>query len=309
MTDVDRTIAVIAVVVAVISLGVAVFAFTSDSGNDDTVDEYQRILDCADQIRKYTDIKPEVAIVLGSGLSDVVNRIDVKATVPYSDIKGFPVSTVAGHAGNFIFGELGGKEVVAMQGRVHYYEGYSVQDVVLPIRVVHELGAQTIIITNAAGTMHEYNEPGTFMVIRDQIASLMPSPLRGPNISELGERFVPMGEVYNKQLSDRLMAIALEKGSDVCEGVYIQVPGPQYETPQEIEAYRSWGADAVGMSTAIEATAAVHMGMEICGVSCLTNYTTDLSVTPLSHEEVQKITKEMSGEIAVILEQLISEIN
>lgn len=247
-----------------------------DNQNDtSSQDEYQKVVRCANYIRGKTATVPEVAIVLGSGLSSFIDGIDIEVKIPYSEMDGFPTSTVEGHNGNFIIGTLSGHKVIVMDGRVHYYEGYSPQDVVLPIRVMHELGAGSLIITNAAGTLHDPSEgkyaPGTFMLLSDHI-SLVPSPLIGRNISELGQRFVPMNGTYDENMRNAVMRIAEEKGLTMAEGTYIQVAGPQYETPAEIKMYQGFGGDAIGMSTAIEAIAAQHMGMSICGISCLTNY-------------------------------------
>jgi len=251
---------------------------------------------------------PDVAIVLGSGLTTVVDHVEVETIVPYSKIDGFPTSTVAGHAGNFVFGKMGGTEVVIMQGRVHYYEGYDVSDVVLPLRVMHELGADTVIITNAAGSLRYENEPGTFMLITDQI-SLVESPLVGENIPELGERFFGMKDAYNKELTQAIKDVAKEKGIDMAEGVYVQYSGPQYESAAETNMFRIWGADAVGMSTAIEVIAAQHMGMTIAGISCLTDMATGMTDVSPSHEDVQEMTKKMSGKLAQILDGVLSRYN
>jgi len=305
----DRIIAIIAMVIAVASLCCCVYlAQSDDSGDDDSMTEYERIVHCADQVRKYTDSEPEVAIILGSGLSAVVDYVDVEAVVPYSSIDGFPTSTVAGHAGNFVFGKMGGTDVVIMQGRVHYYEGYDVKDVVLPIRVMHELGADTLILTNAAGSLRYENEPGTFMLITDQI-SLVESPLVGKNIPQLGDRFFGMKDVYNKELTQVIKEAAENHGIEMAEGVYVQYSGPQFETAAETEMYRIWGADAVGMSTAVEAIAAQHMGMTIAGISCLTDMATGMTDVSPSHEEVQRMTEKMSGQLAQILEEVLSRYN
>jgi len=305
----ERFIAVIAVVIAVASLCCSVYlARSDDSGQDDDMDEYERIVHCANQVREYTDMVPDVAIVLGSGLSTVVDRVEVETIVPYSKIDGFPTSTVAGHAGNFVFGKMGGTDVVIMQGRVHYYEGYDVKDVVLPIRVMHELGADTLILTNAAGSLRYENEPGTFMLITDQI-SLVGSPLVGKNIPQLGDRFFGMKDVYNKELTQAIKEAAEDHDIEMAEGVYVQYSGPQYESAAETNMFRIMGADAVGMSTAIEAIAAQHMGMTIAGISCLTDMATGMTDVSPSHEEVQEMTKKMSGKLAMILEEVLSRYN
>jgi purine-nucleoside phosphorylase len=303
----DRIIAIIAVAVAVASLCCCIY-HTQSNDSDEEVDEYERISHCVKQIREYTDMVPEVAIVLGSGLSTVVDRVDVEAVIPYSKIDGFPVSTVEGHKGNYVFGKIGGTDVVIMQGRVHYYEGYSTQDVVLPIRVMHELGADTIIITNAAGSLNYDFEPGTFMLITDHICAV-DSPLIGPNIDELGDRFVGMMNVYDPALTQEIEDVAADFGIEMGEGVYVQYAGPQFETAAETKMFRLWGADAVGMSTVIEAIAAQHMGMRIAGISCITDMATGMSDVSPSHEEVEKMAKKMSSQLAQIIDELLSRYN
>ena len=231
---------------------------------------------------------PRVALVLGSGLGGFAANLDVVCEVAYSDIPGFPVSTVPGHAGKFIFGVLDGVNVVCMQGRVHYYEGYSIDDVVLPARLMKELGAEILFLTNASGGVNPGFEAGDLMLITDHIAVFVPNPLMGPNIDELGVRFPDMSHIYNPELCDIIRATAAENGIPLREGVYCQLTGPSYESPAEIRALGVMGTDAVGMSTAVEAIAANHCGMRVCGVSCVSNKAAGLSPTPLSHKEVQE---------------------
>ena len=305
----DRMVSIVAVVIAVASLCCCVYlAQSNDSGDDDQMTEYERIVHCAEQIREYTEMEPSVAIVLGSGLGTVVDYVDVETVVPYSAIDGFPVSTVEGHKGNFVFGKISGTDVVIMQGRVHYYEGYSTTDVVLPIRVMHELGADTLIITNAAGSLRYDFEPGMFMLITDQIC-MVDSPLIGPNVDELGDRFIGMKDAYNPNLTKAIKDTAADLDIEMMEGVYVQYSGPQYESAAETKMFRSWGADAVGMSTAVEAIAAFHMGMNIAGISCLTDYATGMTDVSPSHEEVQRMTEKMSGELVLIIKELLSRYN
>lgn len=304
----DRIIAIIAVVIAVASLCCCVYIAQSDNPDEGEGPEYERIVYCAEQVRKYTDMKPEVAIVLGSGLSKVADYVDVETVIPYSDIDSFPISTVEGHKGNFVFGKMAGTDVVLMQGRVHYYEGYSAMDVVLPLRVMHELGAETVIITNAAGSLDYENEPGTFMLITDHICAIE-SPLIGPNIDELGDRFIGMKDAYDPTLTKAIKEVAADFDIEMAEGVYVQYSGPQYETAAETKMFQSWGADAVGMSTAVEAIAAQHMGMKIAGISCLTDMATGMTDVSPSHEEVQKMTEKMSGQLAMIINELLSRYN
>ena len=270
--------------------------------------EFERIRQCVDVIQRRVDFIPRAAVVLGSGLGDFARSIDVKAVLPYREIPGFPTSSVPGHAGQFVFGYVGSLPVVVMQGRVHYYEGYTIQDVVLPIRVMKLLGADTLLLTNAAGGLNTEFEGGNLMLITDQIASFVPSVLRGENMEELGERFPDMSEIYDRTLRNLVKACADELGIALKEGVYIQLPGPNYESPQEVKMCRILGADAVGMSTACEAVAANHMGMKICGISCITNLACGMTDRPLSHEEVQEVSARVTDTfqklVRAVLERL-----
>ncbi|MDO4749609.1 MAG: purine-nucleoside phosphorylase [Eubacteriales bacterium] len=250
--------------------------------------EMKRINSCLEQLRARTDFVPEVALVLGSGLGDYAEKVENAISVLYSELPGFPVSTVVGHAGRFVMGTVAGVKVIAMQGRVHYYEGYPIADVVLPIRVMARMGAKVLFLTNASGGVNPDFRAGDLMMIRDHIAIFAPNPLVGPNIEELGTRFPDMTEVYNGALSDCVRAAAKAENVPLHEGVYAQLTGPSFETPAEIRALHVLGADAVGMSTAVEAVAARHAGMRVCGVSCISNQAAGLSAAPLSHEEVQE---------------------
>ncbi len=251
---------------------------------------YEKLMKCYEQVKKKVSFKPELALVLGSGLGDFCDTIEISETLDYGEIEGFPKSTVLGHKGRFVFGYCGEKRVpiVVMQGRVHYYEGYSVYDVVLPTRLMKLMGAKTLFLTNAAGGINPSFHAGDLMLITDHISSLVPSPLVGENIEELGVRFPDMSEIYSKRLRSLIEETAAEVKVPLVRGVYIQTSGPNYETPAEIRAYGRLGADAVGMSTAIEAMAARHMGMEICGISCISNLAAGISSNPLSHKEVQE---------------------
>ena len=249
---------------------------------------YEKLIQCRDYVRTRTDFVPKVALVLGSGLGGFAAQLEVVCEVDYADIPGFPVSTVAGHAGKFIFGTLAGVNVVCMQGRVHYYEGYSIDDVVLPARLMKELGAEILFLTNASGGVNRSFDAGDLMLITDHIAVFVPNPLVGPNIEELGVRFPDMSHIYDPALSDVIRSVAKANGIPLREGVYCQLTGPSYESPAEIRALAALGADAVGMSTAVEAIAANHCGLRVCGVSCVSNKAAGLSPTPLSHKEVQE---------------------
>lgn len=269
---------------------------------------YNRLLKYRDEIKKKIDFEPEVAIVLGSGLGDFAKNIQVEAVLDYGELEGFPVSTAPGHSGQFIFGTLEGVKVVCMKGRIHYYEGYDMSEVVLPLRLMYLLGARTVIITNAVGCMNENFGIGSFMVVKDCIASFVPSPLIGPNIDELGPRFPDMSEIYDKELIAKVLEIGKKNGIEVHDGVFIQLTGPQYETASEIRMYKALGADCCGMSSAVEAIAANHMGMKVCGISCITNMSTGISKTKLSGEEVIEIANKVSGNFEKLVSELVREI-
>lgn len=250
---------------------------------------YEKLAICYENIRSRTNFVPKLALVLGSGLGDFAETIRICETIDYSSIEGFPVSTVAGHKGRFVFGYVENVPVVIMQGRVHYYEGYDMADVVLPIRLMYMLGAKTLILTNAAGGIDPSLCPGDLMLITDQISSFVPSPLRGANMEQLGPRFPDMSCIYDKSLGQILEKTAAALDMPLKKGIYLQMGGPNYESPAEVRMCKTLGADAVGMSTACEAVAANHMGMKICGISCISNMASGISEKPLSHEEVQEM--------------------
>ena len=266
-------------------------------------DIYNKLCKCHEFVRTKANIKPKIALVLGSGLGGYANEMDIDATVDYSSIIGFPVSTVPGHHGRFVFGHIKDIPAVIMQGRVHYYEGYYISDVVLPIRLMGLLGAEILFLTNAVGGINELYTAGDFMLIRDHILYGVPSPLIGPNIDEIGTRFPDMSEVYDSSLRMKIAAAANDLGIQLHEGVYLQASGPNFETPAEIRAFEALGADVVGMSTACEAVAANHMGMKVCGISCISNLAAGISNTPLTHEEVQ----EMADKSAPKFKKLVTE--
>ena len=249
----------------------------------------EKLAICYENIRSRTNFVPKLALVLGSGLGDFAETIRICETIDYSSIEGFPVSTVAGHKGRFVFGYVENVPVVIMQGRVHYYEGYDMADVVLPIRLMYMLGAKTLILTNAAGGIAPSLCPGDLMLITDQISSFVPSPLRGANMEQLGPRFPDMSCIYDKRLGQILEKTAAALDMPLKKGIYLQMSGPNYESPAEVRMCKTLGADAVGMSTACEAVAANHMGMKICGISCISNMASGISEKPLSHEEVQEM--------------------
>lgn len=263
---------------------------------------YEKLLKCYESFQRKIDFKPEIALILGSGLGDYADSIRVEAVLGYHEIEGFPVSTVAGHKGQFVFGYVNEIPVVVMQGRVHYYEGYSMEDVVLPTRLMKMMGAKVLFLTNAAGGVNFDYVAGDFMLINDQISSFVPSPLIGPNIEELGLRFCDMSDVYDKELRKVIRHTAEQLSIPLQEGVYIQLTGPNFETPAEVKMCRMLGADAVGMSTACEAVAANHMGMKICGISCISNLAAGMTDEPLSHIEVQ----ETADRVAPLFKKLIT---
>ena len=270
---------------------------------------YEKLMRCYESVKQRIDFKPEVALVLGSGLGDYGDSIQVVDTLDYHDIDGFPVSTVAGHKGRFIFGYVNDVPVVCMQGRVHYYEGYPMTDVVLPTRLMKLMGAKVLFLTNAAGGLNYDFAAGDFMMITDHIMNFVPSPLIGPNIDELGLRFPDMSEIYKKDLQQIIRDSADKLGIKLQEGVYIQLTGPNFETPQEVKMCRILGADAAGMSTAAEAVAANHMGMKVCGISCISNLGCGMVDQPLSHEEVQETADRVAGQFKELVTEVIVNIH
>lgn len=266
---------------------------------------YEKLLTCYESLKKSFDLdkfRPEVAIVLGSGLGDYADDIKVVGEVDYHDIEGFPVSTVPGHAGKFIFGYVGDVAVVCMKGRIHYYEGYPISDVVLPTRLMKMMGANILFLTNASGGINPSFKAGDFMMLTDHVSLWAPNPLIGANIDELGTRFPDMSHVYDEALQDILRQTAKEEGIDLKEGVYAQLTGPSFESPAEIKLLHKLDVDAVGMSTVVEAIAANHMGMKICGISCVCNLAAGMTENPLTHEEVQ----EAANQAAPLFKRLLT---
>ena len=292
---------------------------------------YEKLMKCYKSVREKTDFVPEAALILGSGLGDYADDLKIEASINYADIEGFPVSTVKGHKGRFVFAHVEGVPMVIMQGRVHYYEGYPMSDVVLPTRLMGLLGAKKIILTNAAGGVNYNFKPGDFMLITDHITTAVPNPLIGENIDELGTRFPDMSEVYAPELQEKVRKAAEKLQIPLQEGVYMQFTGPSYETPAEIRMCRTWGgdaagmstacesvaevkmfhhfgADAVGMSTACEAMAANHMGMKVCGISCITNLAAGMSKQKLNHKEVQETADRVSRQFKQLVTEVIKTI-
>lgn len=242
----------------------------------------------ADSIREKTAFVPDLVLTLGSGLGAFADQLEVECAIDYDDIDSFPRSTVPGHRGRLIFGTLEGRRLALMQGRVHLYEGYDAAEAVLPLRALKLLGAKALFLTNACGGINFDFSAGDLMLITDHISAFVQSPLRGENLDEFGVRFPDMSKVYDPAFCDAARTAAKTLGIRLQEGVYLQFPGPQFETPAEIRAFRTLGADAVGMSTAIEAIAARHAGMRVIGISCISNLACGMTDTPLSHEEVQE---------------------
>lgn len=255
--------------------------------------------------QKIGDKTPETVIVLGSGLGVLKEDIENKIVIEYKDIPDFPISTVEGHAGELIIGELSGKTIIAMNGRFHYYEGYDIKETVFPIRVFALLGVKNIILTNAAGGINTDIKEGSFMVINDHLSFFAESVLRGKNEDEFGVRFPDMSEVYDKEQREKMKSIIEKYTGNSLEGVYAYMKGPCYETPAEIRALRILGADAVGMSTVPEAIVAKHSGMKVVAVSCITNMAAGVSDKKLSHEEVKETADRVKGEFKEIIKEYL----
>ena len=266
---------------------------------------YKRILETAEWLKARMTTQPETAIILGTGLGELAKEIDTEQVIPYTEIPHFPVSTVEGHAGCLIFGKLGGKDILAMEGRFHYYEGYDMKQVTFPIRVMRELGIKTLFVSNAAGGTNPVFEIGDLMIITDQINFMPENPLRGANIPQ-GPRFPDMGHAYDPQLIQLADAIADEKGIKVQHGVYLATQGPTYETPSEYRMFARWGADAVGMSTVPEVIVARHCGIRCFGISIITDLGGMEEVVLITHEDVQKAAAEAQPRMATIMGEMIA---
>ena len=265
----------------------------------------EQINQTAEYMRSKVTEMPKIAIILGTGLGSLVDYMEDKQVIPYSEIPNFPVSTVEGHSGNFIFGSLGGKRVMAMQGRFHYYEGYDMKTVTFPVRVMKALGVETLFVSNASGGMNPEFVVGDVMIITDHINLFPEHPLRGKNYNELGVRFPAMTEAYSKKLIKLADEIAEEKGIRAMHGVYVGVTGPTFETPAEYEFYRVIGGDAVGMSTVPEVIVANHAGMKVFGISVITDLGgKDITEVP-THEEVQKAAIVAQPKCLEIMKELV----
>lgn len=259
-------------------------------------------------IRKVWQDVPTVGIILGSGLGDLVNEVEVEAEMNYRDIPGFPESTVEGHGGKLIFGSLSGKKVVVMSGRFHYYEGYSIQDTVFPVRVMKSLGIKTLMLSNAAGGVNRSYKVGDLMLIKDHISQFMPNPLVGKNDSSLGPRFPDMSEPYNKKYMDIMARVASENNVELRKGVYVGVTGPTFETRAEYDMIRILGGDAVGMSTVPEAIVAAHMGIPCLGMSVISDLSLGEEDIPITHEEVLAAVKKAGPRLSLLFKKFVAAI-
>jgi purine-nucleoside phosphorylase len=268
----------------------------------------ERIAAAAAFIRTRSTLRPSIAIVLGSGLGALAGQITADATIAYADIPGFPRSTVEGHAGRLILGRLEEKPVVAMQGRVHFYEGYTIQDVVFPLRVMRALGAQVLLVTNASGGINRLWRRGDLMIIADHIHFVGTNPLIGPNDPALGPRFPDMSQAYDPQFIEVAERSALVEGIPVRKRVYVGVHGPSYETPAELRMFGRWGGDAVGMSTTSEVITARHMGMRVLGLTAITDMATGEQVLPVTHEEVIATAKEIEPKFIRLVSRIVRDL-
>ncbi|HCQ28947.1 MAG TPA: purine-nucleoside phosphorylase [Flavobacteriales bacterium] len=265
----------------------------------------QQIQETASYLKTKTNENPKVGIVLGTGLGGLVDDIEITHKIPYTEIPNFPVSTVKGHGGNLIFGKIKGVDIVAMQGRFHYYEGYTMQQTVFPIRVMKFLGIEYLLLSNASGGVNPDFEIGDIMLINDHINLMPDNPLRGQNFEELGPRFPDMSEPYSKMLLDLAHIKAKELNINVKEGVYVALPGPTYETPSEYKYVRIVGGDAVGMSTVPEAIVANHMSIPCFAASVITDLGVPGKIVEISHEEVQEIAAAAEPKLSHLIQEMI----
>jgi purine-nucleoside phosphorylase len=259
-------------------------------------------------IEKKVSVRPKAGLILGSGLGDLADEIEAAVKLPYKDIPHFPVSTVAGHAGQLVIGNLHGKPVVAMQGRFHFYEGYSIQEVTFPVRVMNGLGVETLIVTNACGGMNSNFQAGDLMLIQDHLNMTGTNPLIGPNEEKLGPRFPDMSRAYTPELADKVEQAAGELNIPLQKGVYAGISGPSFMTPAELIMLRNLGADAVGMSTVPEVIVASHMDMSVIGISCVTDMAIGEELEPLTHEEVVAVADKTKPKFIKLVKTIISNL-
>ncbi|WP_105616014.1 purine-nucleoside phosphorylase [Vallitalea okinawensis] len=267
-----------------------------------------KIEDAVKYMKELINDEPGIGMILGSGLGDLADEIDNATLIDYSNIPHFPVSTVEGHAGRFVIGEFEGKQVIAMQGRFHFYEGYHMNEVTFAVRVMKLLGVEKLLVTNAAGAVNRNFKPGNLMLISDHLNFMGTNPLMGHNLKEFGVRFPDMSDAYSKDLREKVKTVASTNGIEVVEGVYCGYSGPSYETPAEIRMFRTLGADAVGMSTVPEVIVAVHSGIKVLGISCLTNMAAGILDQPLSHEEVTETATRVKQDFVSLVRAVIREV-
>lgn len=270
--------------------------------------DYQKIQQAAQFLKEKNKQQPVIGLILGSGLGVLGDEVENALKIPYNEIPNFPVSTVEGHAGNLVFGLLNGIPVAVMQGRFHYYEGYSFEKVTFPIRVMKELGIKQLIVTNAAGGVNESFSPGDLMIISDHINNMGSNPLIGPNDSRLGVRFPDMSEAYSSEIRMIAKQIAVKLNIPIQEGVYVGNTGPTYETPAEVRMLRAIGGDAVGMSTVPEVIVARHAGMKVLGISCISNMAAGILDQPLNHEEVIETTEKVKSHFLQYVKEIVAAI-
>ncbi|HHU00330.1 MAG: purine-nucleoside phosphorylase [Bacteroidota bacterium] len=263
------------------------------------------IIETADFLRSLQTLNPEIGIILGTGLGGLVKEIEIDTSISYSKIPNFPVSTVEGHQGRLIFGRIKGKPVIAMQGRFHYYEGYNMQQVTFPVRVMKQMGIKTLVVSNASGGLNPSFKVGDLMIIDDHINMFGNNPLIGPNLAEFGPRFPDMSEPYSKELIARVHDIAAKEGIEVKQGVYVGTAGPTFETPAEYKFFRIIGGDAVGMSTVPEVIVARHSGLTCFGISIITDSGVPGQIVEVSHEEVQKVASEAEPKMTKLIAELV----
>lgn len=268
----------------------------------------EKIKATANFIEKRIQARPEIGIILGTGLGGLVKEIEILDSIPYNEIPNFPVSTVEGHAGRLIYGKLGNKEVLAMQGRFHYYEGYSMKDVTFPVRVMKFAGVKTLFVSNASGGLNPEYQVGDIIIINDHINFFPEHPLHGKNNDNLGPRFPDMSKVYDERLRNKARLIAIENNIRIKEGVYVGVQGPTFETPAEYKMFRILGADMVGMSTVPEVIVARHSDMKVFGISIITDSGVPGEIVEISHEEVQKVAMKAEPKMTLIMKNLIESI-
>ncbi|MBM7693183.1 purine-nucleoside phosphorylase [Peribacillus deserti] len=269
---------------------------------------YEKLNEAADYLKQKFQDAPVIGLILGSGLGVLANEIENEVKIPYEEIPNFPVSTVEGHAGQLVYGDLSGKKVIAMQGRFHFYEGYTMDQVTFPVRVMKLLGVEKIIVTNAAGGVNESFEAGDLMIITDHINFTGTNPLIGPNDNKFGVRFPDMSEAYSKEYQHIAKKAAASLGLSIKEGIYAGLSGPTYETPAEVRMVRVLGGDAVGMSTVPEVIVARHSGISVLGISCITNMAAGILDQPLSHDEVIETTEKVKSSFLNLIKEIVKEL-